>query len=131
MTVAVVTGAASGMGRACAARLRASVATMIVSDLDAPNDVAQALDAIAVACDVSDVAAVEALAAEAAQHGPLRALVHAAGISPTMDDWRAMVTVDLVGTAYIVDAFLPLASEGTAAVCFASSSAHQIPDDAA
>jgi NAD(P)-dependent dehydrogenase (short-subunit alcohol dehydrogenase family) len=131
MTVAVVTGAASGMGRACAARLRASVDTMIVSDLRAPDAAAQELEAIAVACDVADVAAVEALAATAAAHGPLRALVHAAGISPTMDDWRAMVTVDLVGTAYVVDAFLPLAVEGTAAVCFASSSAHQIPDDPA
>ena len=61
----------------------------------------------------------------------MRALVHAAGISPTMSDWKTIVHVDLVGTVYVVDAFEPLAGPGSAAVCFASSSAHQVPDDAA
>jgi NAD(P)-dependent dehydrogenase (short-subunit alcohol dehydrogenase family) len=52
--------------------------------------------------------------------GGLRAVAHAAGVSPTMGDWRQMLVVDLVGTALIVDACRPLATEGTAIVCFAS-----------
>ena len=48
------------------------------------------------------------------------AVAHAAGVSPTMADWREIVAVDLVGTALLVDACFPLASAGTAVVCFAS-----------
>ena len=48
-----------------------------------------------------------------------------------MADWRTIVRVDLVGTAHIVDAFASQAREGSAAVCFASSAGHQIPDDPA
>jgi NAD(P)-dependent dehydrogenase (short-subunit alcohol dehydrogenase family) len=130
--VTVVTGAASGMGRACAERLRDTGAVLVVSDLSAElHAVAEALGAIAVRCDVGNRDDVEQLAATAGEHGPLRALVHAAGISPTMSDWKTIVQVDLVGTAYVVNAFEPLAGQGSAAVCFASSSAHQVPDDAA
>jgi len=59
--------------------------------------------------------------------GTLRGLIHAAGVSPTMADWRRMFEVDLVGTALVVDALRPSATEGSAAVCFASSAAHLIP----
>jgi hypothetical protein len=34
----------------------------------------------------------------------LRSIAHAAGISPTMADWRRVVAVDLVGTAVLVQA---------------------------
>jgi NAD(P)-dependent dehydrogenase (short-subunit alcohol dehydrogenase family) len=44
-----------------------------------------------------------------------------------MGDWRAMFAVDLVGTALVVDAVRPLATSTSAAVCFASSAAHQLP----
>jgi NAD(P)-dependent dehydrogenase (short-subunit alcohol dehydrogenase family) len=130
VSVTVVTGAARGMGRACATRLRDISDVLVVTDVnDEVDGVAAELGAIGVQCDVAQRADVDRLANVAAEHGPLRALVHAAGISPTMDDWKAMVAVDLVGTAYIVDAFTSFATAGTAAVCFASSAAHQIPDD--
>ena len=46
-----------------------------------------------------------------------------------MADWREVLTVDLVGTALVVDALRPLAMGGTAVVCFASISAPlAIPD---
>ena len=130
MSTIVVTGAASGMGEACARRLRASADQLVVSDIGPRlDDVAQALDAVAVRCDITDSDDIARLVATAHQLGPLRALVHAAGVSPTMADWRAMVTVNLVGTARVVEAFTPLAVEGSVAVCFASSAAHQVPDD--
>jgi NAD(P)-dependent dehydrogenase (short-subunit alcohol dehydrogenase family) len=132
VAVSVITGAASGMGRACAQRLRRSVEDLVVTDTrDEIHDLARELGAVAVRCDVANRDDVARLAAVAAERGPLRALVHAAGISPTMADWRTVVAVDLVGTANVVDAFLPLAGPGTAAVCFASSAGHQIPDDPA
>ncbi len=132
MGVHVVTGAASGMGRACAERLRASGDALVVADVrPGVDDVAAVLGATPVRCDVTAPDDVARLAAAAAERGPLRSLVHAAGVSPTMGDWKAMVAVDLVGTALVVDALTPLAGDGTAAVCFASSAAHQVPEDPA
>ncbi|MFJ1602450.1 hypothetical protein ACIOHS_03600 [Streptomyces sp. NPDC088253] len=60
------------------------------------------------------------LAARVGEPGPLRSVAHAAGISPTMADWRRVFTVDLVGTALPARTLRPLATEGTALVCFAS-----------
>ncbi len=117
MTVGVVTGAASGMGRACVDRLRGTVDHLVAVDLRAPD-----LDGtVGVACDVSDPDAVRALAARVAELGPFRSLVHAAGLSPTMAEPARIVDVNLVGTASMLDAFEPLVTEGSAAVCFASS----------
>jgi NAD(P)-dependent dehydrogenase (short-subunit alcohol dehydrogenase family) len=120
MSVGVVTGAASGMGRACAERLRGVVDQLVAVDLRQPD-----LDGtIGFACDVSDPSSVHALAEEVGRLGPFRLLVHAAGLSPTMADPRRIVEVNLVGTASMLDAFEPLVASGSAAVCFASSAGY-------
>ena len=110
--VGVVTGAASGMGRACADLLRDVVDDVVAVDVDE--------------CDVTSAAAVGALAERVAAMGPLRALIHAAGISPTMGDARKVLEVDLIGTQRVLAGFEPLVVDGTAAVCFASSAAYQV-----
>jgi len=120
MTVGVVTGAASGMGRACVDRLQGSVDHLLAVDLRAP----EIEGTIGVACDVSDPDAVTALAAQVADLGPFRSLAHAAGLSPTMADPRRIVDVNLLGTTRILDAFEPLVTGGTAGVCFASSAGY-------
>lgn len=112
MTVGVVTGAASGMGRACVELLRDVVDDVVAVDVDD--------------CDVTDAAAVRSLAARVAAMGPFRALIHAAGISPTMGGARRVLEVDLVGTQLVLDAFEPLVVDNTAAVCFSSSAAYQV-----
>jgi NAD(P)-dependent dehydrogenase (short-subunit alcohol dehydrogenase family) len=122
MTVAIITGAASGMGRECVESLRSLADVLVAVDLDAP-----AVDgAIGVACDVADPAAVRALVARVRELGPFRALAHAAGISPTMADARRVFEVDLVGTQLLLDAFEEVVVPGSAAVCFSSSAAYQI-----
>ena len=82
--------------------------------------------AISVVCDITDPASIAALVARVQELGPLRALAHAAGVSPTMADARRVFEVDLVGTQLVLDAFEPLAVPGSAAVCWASSAAYQI-----
>jgi NAD(P)-dependent dehydrogenase (short-subunit alcohol dehydrogenase family) len=62
------------------------------------------------------------LAERVAELGTLRAVAHAAGISPTMADWRRIFEVDLVGTALLAETLRPLATAGTAMVYFASMS---------
>jgi NAD(P)-dependent dehydrogenase (short-subunit alcohol dehydrogenase family) len=123
VTVIVVTGAANGMGRASVDRLLGRAEEMVAVDLVAPD-----IDGtVGVACDVSDPAAVDRLVGEVRGRGVFRGLVHAAGISPTMGDVRRVFEVDLVGTQLLLDAFEPLVEPGSAAVCFASSSAYQVP----
>jgi NAD(P)-dependent dehydrogenase (short-subunit alcohol dehydrogenase family) len=122
MTVAVVTGAASGMGRESIERLRGRTDGLLAVDLAAPD--IEGTEGFA--CDVADPAAVAALVDRVRELGPLRSLVHAAGISPTMGDVRRVFEVDLVGTQLLLDGFEPLVEAGTAAVCFSSSAAYQV-----
>jgi NAD(P)-dependent dehydrogenase (short-subunit alcohol dehydrogenase family) len=126
MTVGLVTGAGRGMGRACAHELAAVVETLVLVDLDEDGlaDAVGALESSAsvvpVPLDVTDVDGVKGLAEWVNDLGSLRAVAHAAGISPTMADWRRVIQVDLVGSALLLDALTPLVVPGTAAVCFAS-----------
>jgi NAD(P)-dependent dehydrogenase (short-subunit alcohol dehydrogenase family) len=122
MSTAVITGAASGMGLATVERLRSTVDTIVAVDVREPS-----IDGtVGVGCDISDPDAVGALADRVRDVGPLRALVHAAGISPTMGDARRILTVNLVGTQLLLDAFEPMVEAGSVAVCFASSAAYQV-----
>ena len=70
--------------------------------------------------DVTDERAMRELASAASEAGQLGALVLAAGISPAMGDWRALVTVNFVGTWNGLQTFAPLAAPGAVAVGFSS-----------
>jgi len=122
MTFTVITGAGSGMGRLCVERLRGTAEHLVAVDLEAP----EIEGVVGIACDISDPAAVAELVEEVRVLGSFRALAHAAGVSPTMADSRRVFEIDLVGTALLLDAFEPLVQQGSAAVCFSSSSAYQV-----
>jgi NAD(P)-dependent dehydrogenase (short-subunit alcohol dehydrogenase family) len=133
MGIAVVTGGASGMGLECARRLgalhRLVLADMNESALDAAA-AALVADGCSVTSVVTDIAQPDSVAqlAETAQSlGRLDALVHAAGLSPTMADGRRVMAVNLVGAALIERAFLKLAEPGCAAVLIASTAGHTGP----
>jgi len=87
--VAVITGAASGIGLAAARRMHAEGATIVVGDIDpvAGGRVAAELEGLFVAVDVAEEAAVDNLFDTAAQsYGTVDIAFNNAGISPPEDD---------------------------------------------
>ena len=125
--VAVVTGAASGIGLAMVEAFLAEGMSVALSDLDPTRLDAQVerLSAVAgdrvsgVVCDVADPDAVAALADAAwDRHGAVHLLCNNAGVGPagpmlatTPSEWRWTVEVNLLGVAHCVTTFVPLMVE--------------------
>jgi NAD(P)-dependent dehydrogenase (short-subunit alcohol dehydrogenase family) len=105
--VAVITGAASGIGRASARRFAAEGAHVVVADLDKDGGTALAeeIGGLFVRADVTDADDVQAMYAAAVERfGGLDVLFNNAGISPPEDDsileteldaWRRVQEVNL------------------------------------
>ena len=110
--VALVTGGASGIGRAAAVRLQERGAKVAVLDLD-PSNAPQ--DSLAIATDVSDDASVSAaIDAVVAEYGRLDIVVNNAGIGAQGtvadnddDEWHRVFDVNVVGMARVARAALP------------------------
>jgi NAD(P)-dependent dehydrogenase (short-subunit alcohol dehydrogenase family) len=82
-----------------------------------------------VAGDLCDGAVVSALANAARAAGPLAALVHTAGLSPSLAAWDAIVRTNVVATALLLDAFDEAPGEGATVVLIASIAGHGLPRD--
>jgi NAD(P)-dependent dehydrogenase (short-subunit alcohol dehydrogenase family) len=110
--VAVVTGAASGIGGACARRFTDEGARVAGIDVVVPDD--HPCDAFAIA-DVRDADAVSAAVDGFLAHlGRIDVLVNAAGVSSfgtadTIDDaeWNRVLDINLKGTWHVARAVLP------------------------
>jgi NADP-dependent 3-hydroxy acid dehydrogenase YdfG len=118
--IAVVTGAASGIGAAAARRFardgaRVALIARRADRLDVLVDDFGADRALAVPADVTDAVALDGAAATVADHfGPVDLLVANAGVmlpAPLEelrhDEWRHMIDLNLVGVLDTVRAFLP------------------------
>jgi NAD(P)-dependent dehydrogenase (short-subunit alcohol dehydrogenase family) len=123
--VGLITGAASGIGAATAARFRTEGATVVGWDLDGADVVVDVRDEAAIAAGVADLVAT---------HGRLDAVVHAAGVAGggpvhlvPAEEWDRVVDINLKGTFLVgkhaVAAMLaqdPVAGERGAIVNIAS-----------
>ncbi|MCW4023998.1 MAG: SDR family oxidoreductase [Candidatus Bathyarchaeota archaeon] len=115
--VAVVTGAAQGIGREIALVLAEEGAAVFVLDIsDKIFEVAkEAEGVIAVKCDVTDPASVESAMTQAIEkHGSIDILVNNAGIYPqkpflemTKQDWDKVININLNGTFNCTKAVIP------------------------
>lgn len=121
--VAVITGAASGIGRASAIRFAREGARVVVADLaEGPGGaVAAEVGGIYVHSDVTDPSSVDAMFAAALEaYGTVDISFHNAGISPPDDDsileteldaWRRVQEVNLTSVYLCCKAAIPIMLE--------------------
>ncbi|TAK20498.1 MAG: SDR family oxidoreductase [Chloroflexota bacterium] len=121
-TIAVITGGASGIGRAVAVEFHRAGAGVVIVDRDEAKSHATALelgDATVAVADVSSEgdchhAAAAAISASAASHRPVRWLINCAASflsaaeKATGRDWDISLGVNVKGSALMAGAIVPL-----------------------
>ncbi|KAI9367513.1 hypothetical protein BJX61DRAFT_527912 [Aspergillus egyptiacus] len=128
-TVTVIIGT-GGMGLAIARRV-GSGSRLVLAD-SAPAELESAAKSLRqeghlvdiLQTDVSDIDSVRKLASFAAGLGPIQLIAHTAGLSPIQASIDRIYQVDLLGPAYVIDAFHQFASRGTSLVVIASLAGH-------
>jgi NAD(P)-dependent dehydrogenase (short-subunit alcohol dehydrogenase family) len=119
----LVTGAASGIGRATALRLAAQGAELYLTDRNSDGLELTVADARALGAevpahrtlDISDYDQVAAFAADIhAEHSPMDVVLNIAGVSAwgtvdrlTHEQWSKMIAINLMGPIHVIEAFVP------------------------
>jgi len=129
--VIVVIGAGS-IGQAIARRVSAGK-KVLLADVRQENAESAAVvmrdagfDVSTAAVDVSKRDAVHSLVQKATALGELTGLIHAAGVSPTQASPGTILSVDLYGTAVVLEEFGNVIARGGAGVVIASQSGHRL-----
>ena len=76
--------------------------------------------------DVSSREAVKSLARKAADMGDVTGVIHAAGVSPSQASPQAILSVDVYGTALVLEEFGNIIARGGSGVVIASQSGHRL-----
>ena len=137
--IAIVTGAARGLGRGIAERLASEGATVVVTDVneagakEAADEIANG--AIGIGCDVSDYDSVESMVADVKERfGRIDVLVNNAGwdlaapfLDLDRDVWPKIIGINLYGVLNTSKAVLPvMAEQGSGSVVNISSDAGRV-----
>ncbi|MBB2912041.1 NAD(P)-dependent dehydrogenase (short-subunit alcohol dehydrogenase family) [Streptosporangium becharense] len=129
----LITGGASGLGRACALTVAKEGGRPLVVDVNPPDDGVDHVIA-----DLADRADAERAVTELAERaGGLDAVVTAAGVDAcgrladvSADAWERVIRVNLLGTASVVRAALPYltASRGRIVTCASTLGVRAVSD---
>lgn len=127
--VAVVTGAAQGIGQALAVRLSALGHQVVMLDVNADRLARTAQElrgSLALQCDVADQSSVEAAVEQVDRtYGRIDILINNAGISPShqgrslpvedtaIEEWHRVIAINLTGTFLMCRSALPIMKRGT------------------
>jgi rhamnose utilization protein RhaD (predicted bifunctional aldolase and dehydrogenase)/NAD(P)-dependent dehydrogenase (short-subunit alcohol dehydrogenase family) len=120
--IALVTGAASGIGKACVATLRQQGAAVIALDInDDIQHVFQGNDVLGISCDITNEEAIcTALNTGVSTFGGVDILVNNAGIFPVSEDienlqnrtWERSLKINLTGHQLMLKHCIPFLSRG-------------------
>jgi len=131
--ICVITGGGSGMGLATARIMGKTHYVIIcgrtaqklekaIAELKAEN-----IECEAFSCDVSNQKSVIELAEHAKRIGNVQAVIHAAGMSPHMDNAQKIMEANALGTIYINEEFSKVMGSGSCIVDVSSMSAYLSP----
>ncbi|MFV0358754.1 SDR family oxidoreductase [Tropicimonas sp.] len=130
--VTVVVGS-GGIGQAIARRISNGRHILLANHTQEASDAAAAVlegagfETTAMRADISDRTAVRAVIAKAQELGPVRALVQAAGVSPSQAPVEAILRVDLYGAAMVLEEFGKVIAPGGSGVVISSQSGYRMP----
>lgn len=132
-SVVLITGAASGIGRALAHEYAPRAERLLLLDVTAPEATAAELDGrraqiTTAAADVRDAAALGAAVTTLADGQPLDLVIHCAGVLPPLrplesvlpEEFQRTVEINLTGSFHLVHAVLPHLREGSGLALVAS-----------
>src|SRR6516165_5770649 len=122
----LITGAAGGMGRACARLFGASHELVLTDVCETTLDpLVRELESEGFPVvgshtgDLGDENLLSTLVSEFAGDAPFT-LIHTAGLSPSLADWESIVRVNLVATEKLLRSLEPKLQAGTTAILIAS-----------
>ena len=136
--LALITGGCGGMGIACAREfgkshdlLLADIAVDRLADIRARLEEEGYRVAACVVGDLADGETVPRLMEEVDHHGKLGVLVHTAGISSGLADWRTILRTNVLGTRYLLDAIETRLRPGAVGILISSIAGHLAARDQA
>ncbi|MBD5657230.1 MAG: SDR family oxidoreductase, partial [Candidatus Eremiobacteraeota bacterium] len=133
MTNVVVVIGAGSIGQAIARRISAGKHVLLA---DLRPELAEAaakimsdagFDVSTATVDVSSRESIHALVAKATALGDVTGVIHAAGVSPSQASPATILSVDLHGTALVLEEFGNVIASGGSCVVIASMSGHRLP----
>lgn len=130
--ITVVIGS-GGIGLAIARRISSGRHVLLADHRREAADAAARLleqagfETTAMQADVSDRRSIQAVIDKAQQLGAIKALVQAAGVSPSQAPIEAILEVDLYGTAMLLEEFGKVMAEGGSGVVISSQSGYRMP----
>ena len=133
MSDVVVAIGAGSIGQAIARRIGAGKHVLLADVRPELADAAARImsdagfDVSTTTVDVSSRASVHALAQTAAALGDVTGVIHAAGVSPSQASPATILSVDLYGTALVLEEFGNIVARGGSCVVIASMSGHRLP----
>lgn len=133
MTEVTVVVGSGGIGQAIARRISSGRHILVANHRQEASDAAAAVlegagfEVTAMQADISDRAKVQAVAAKAQELGAIKALVQAAGVSPSQAPVEAILRVDLYGTAVLLEEFGKVIAPGGSGVVISSQSGYRMP----
>ena len=133
--ICIVTGGGSGMGLSTAKLMGKDHHIILVGRTVSKLENALkelhglSIEAETFPCDISDRNSVFALVNHAQTQGTVKAVIHAAGMSPHMGNGEVIFNVNAMGTIYINEEFAKVMPAGSCILNVSSMSAYMVPQD--